>query len=280
MTEKIVNTPTAELYTESFGNSQDPCILLIMGAMASMIWWDEAFCRHLAAGGRFIIRYDNRDVGRSTCYEPGIPPYTVMDMADDALEILNAYGVKKAHIAGMSLGGMLAQILAIRNPERVLTLTVIASSPWDDSPELPGIDKKILDFHGSAGELDWTDSEAVLQYLVAGWRILGGTRHPFDGESAVLLARTEMGRARNLLSMFNHAALGGGEALYGQTNRIQAPVLIIHGTEDPVLPYPHALKLHRVIEGSRLLPLEGAGHELHSADWDIVIPAILDHTAQ
>lgn len=79
-----------------------------MGASASMIWWDEKFCKNLANKGRFVIRYDNRDVGRSTTYEPGNPGYTVEDMVDDAVEVLNAYGIESAHIVGMSLGGMIA----------------------------------------------------------------------------------------------------------------------------------------------------------------------------
>lgn len=278
MAEKIVKSGSVELFTESFGNPDNPCILLMMGAMASMVWWDEDFCSRLSEGGRFVIRYDNRDVGRSTCYEPGLPPYNVLDMADDALAILDAYGIEKAHLIGMSLGGMLAQILAIRNPERVLTLTVIASSVWDDSPELPGIDPKILDYHQAAGELDWQDADAVRKYLIGGWRILGGSRHSFDEAGAAQLAAAEYARARNLLSMFNHAALGGGEAFYGMTASIGVPSLVVHGTEDPVLPFGHGLKLQNVLKNARLLALEGAGHELHRQDWDAVIDAVLELT--
>jgi pimeloyl-ACP methyl ester carboxylesterase len=278
MNESIIGVNGVDLCTETFGNPTDPCILLIMGATASMVWWDDQFCRRLADLGRFVIRYDNRDVGRSTCYEPGTTPYSVLDMADDALGVLDCYKLPQAHLVGMSLGGMLAQLVAIRQPSRVLSLTLISSSVWDDRPELPQLDQKVLAYHAAAAALDWTDRPAVEKYLVGGWRILNGSAHPFDEQRALQLARTELSRARNLLSMFNHAALKGGESLYGRSQQIRTPTLIIHGTEDPVLPFVHAQALQATIPDSALLTLEGSGHEIHQAEWDRVIAAIRTHT--
>ncbi|TGP53395.1 alpha/beta hydrolase, partial [bacterium M00.F.Ca.ET.229.01.1.1] len=98
-----------EIVSQTFGDRADPAILLIMGAMASMLWWPEAFCRRLAGrGGRFVIRYDNRDTGLSTKYTPGEPPYTFEDMVEDAVRVLDDHGVAKAHVVGMSMGGMIA----------------------------------------------------------------------------------------------------------------------------------------------------------------------------
>jgi len=207
-----------------------------MGAMASMVWWDTEFCTRLSAKGRFVIRYDNRDVGRSTCYPPGEIHYSVHDMVDDSIGVLDSFGIEIAHYVGMSLGGMIAQVAALKHPERVLSITAIASGIFEDRPDLPPIDPKILAYHASAANLDWTDTEKVKSYMVGGWKLLNGSRHPFDEKQALLLAETEMKRANNLLFMFNHALLTGAEELYGKVSTLRIPLLVIHGTEDPVLP--------------------------------------------
>ena len=105
-----------EIVSQAFGDPRDPAMLLIMGAMASMLWWPEALCEKLAGEGRFVIRYDNRDTGLSTKYAPGEPPYTFDDMADDAVRVLDSHGIGMAHVVGMSMGGMIAQRLALRHP--------------------------------------------------------------------------------------------------------------------------------------------------------------------
>jgi pimeloyl-ACP methyl ester carboxylesterase len=280
MTEKIVQSGDAEIFTESFGNAANPAILLIMGATASILWWDEEFCMQLAAKGFFVIRYDNRDVGLSTTYTPGEPPpYDVLDMKDDALAILKAYGIEKAHFVGLSLGGMIAQIIAILHPEKVLSLTIISSSVWDDIPELPGVDARIYEFHASAANLDWNNRDNVIKYMVEGGKIINGSKYAFDEKRAAELAGMEISRARNLLSMFNHSMLKGGEHLYGRSKSIIAPTLIIHGTEDIVLPFAHAEALHKTIQNSQLLKLEGRGHEVHAQDWDLIVNAIAKHAS-
>ena len=251
--EQIVNIDSLELCTESFGDSKNQPILLIMGASASMIWWDSEFCQKLANQGRFVIRYDNRDVGRSTTYKPGAPNYFIEDMVDDAIRILDYYGIEKAHFVGMSLGGMISQLAALINPERVLTITLISSSVWDDNPELPGINEKILNYHTSAASLDWSNKDSVINYMVGGWELLNGSKWQFDTDQALKLAETEYKRANNILSMFNHAALKGGESLYGESVKIKVPTLIIHGTEDPVLPYKHGLELKKTIPNFRTI---------------------------
>lgn len=275
--EIIININDIQICAESFGNPAHPAMLLMMGASASMIWWDEQFCRRLAENGRFVIRYDNRDVGRSTCYELGQPRYGIEEMVDDALGVLNFYQVNKAHLVGMSLGGMLAQLIALKYPERALTLTLIASSVWDDRPDLPPIDENILAYHTNGASLDWSDEQAAIRYMVGGWRLLNGSKYPFDEKRTCQLAETEIKRARSLTSMINHALLKGGESYYGKANQITLPTLVIHGTEDPVLPYQHGLALAETIPHARLLRLEGSGHEIHEQAWDFVIEAILRH---
>lgn len=280
MGERMVKTKGAEICTEAFGSQADPAILLIMGACASMVWWPEGLCARLAAGGRFVIRYDNRDTGRSTTWPPGQPDYSLDDMASDVTEILDAYGIAKAHLMGMSLGGMIAQIVALSNPERVLSLTLVSSSVFaPPNPELPAIDSNILAYHASAVTLNWADPAAVMDYMVNGWRLLSGSLRVFADATIRLIGEAEAARATSPMSMFNHSLLKGGESWYGKTGQIAVPTLVIHGSEDPVLPHPHGVALAAQIPGARLLTLEGAGHELHEDDWETIVAAVLEHTA-
>ncbi|MGD8189677.1 alpha/beta fold hydrolase [Brevibacillus ginsengisoli] len=281
MNEKILSINGIDICTESFGDPTQPAVLLIMGAMASMVWWDDEFCQQLADSGRFVIRFDNRDVGRSHVYDPGTVTYTVEDMADDAVGVLDAYNLDRAHIVGMSLGGMIAQIIAVKHPQRVLSMTLMMSSLYGSGTrELPPIDEKILAYHANGATLDWTDEKAVIHYMAEGWGLLSGSKHPFDEPRAYRLATQEVKRANNLVSMFNHALLKGDAAFDEKLKHIQAPVLIIHGTEDPVLPYGHGLALADEIPHAVLLTLEGVGHEIHVAEWDRIIHTILEHTTR
>ncbi|MEH6847665.1 alpha/beta fold hydrolase [Bacillus thuringiensis] len=282
MNEKIIKINDIDICTESFGNSEDPAVLLIMGAMCSMVYWDEEFCQQLADTGRYVIRYDNRDVGRSTTYEPGSSHYTVVDMADDAVGVLDAYHIDQAHIVGMSLGGMIAQIIALRNPQRVLSITLIASSIFgseDNNRNLPPIDEKILAYHANGAKLNWSDEESVANYLVTRSSLLCGSKHKFDEKRAYKQVEKEIKRANNLLSMFNHSLLKGDDSYEGKLKGINIPTLVIHGTEDTVLPYEHGLALVNEIPHALLLTLEGSGHEIHCDDWVHIINAISNHTS-
>src|ERR671914_117139 len=129
MTERMIETNGVELCTEPFGARAAPPILLVMGTGASMLWWEEGFCRMLADGGRFVIRYDHRDTGRSVSYEPGRPGYTGADLVADAAGVLDAYGISAAHLVGVSAGGALAQLLALDFADRVRSLVLISTSP-------------------------------------------------------------------------------------------------------------------------------------------------------
>ena len=267
------------LFTESFGDPSHPAILLVMGAMSSGVWWPEEFCRRLAARGRYVIRYDHRDTGRSTSYAPGAAPYSVEELADDAIRVLNGYEVDRAHFVGMSLGGLLSQLVALKHPDRVHTLTLIASERLaSDDPEMPGMDPSILAYHTEAGDLDWSDREAVIDYQVGAWRLLSGSAHAFDEATIREMAEADFDRTPSLLTTFNHATLSGIGPWVDRLEEITVSVLIIHGTEDPVLPYAHGLALARDLPGAELMTLEGTGHELHPADWPVIIEAIARDT--
>lgn len=276
MSEQLFKGNGIELCAETFGNPEHPAILLIMGAQASMVWWERDFCQRLAAKGRYIIRFDNRDVGRSAISEPGNPEYTFEDMADDAIHILDHFGIERAHVAGISMGGMLTQILALRHPERVVTVSLLSTSNF--APDLPPMEEKVMDYFSNAAAIDWTNEASVIAFTVGKWKVLAGSKHTFDEKRIYDLAEEEVKRSRNMASMNNHGLVTGGESYLVRTGDINVPALVIHGTEDPIIPYEHGVALARAIPGSVLLTLEGTGHELHHEDWDVIIDAISKHT--
>ena len=268
------------LCTETCGDTTDPAVLLVMGAMASAVWWPEDFCRQLAERGRFVVRYDHRDTGKSTSYRLGMATYTVEDLADDAVGVLNAYAIDRAHFVGMSLGGYLAQLVALKDPERVRTLTLIASERLASAePGMPAMQPAIAQYYAQAAGLDWEDRTAVIDYQVGAWRLMSGSAHPFDEGAIRARAGADFDRTPNLLTAFNHASLRDADRWLGRLDEVVAPSLIIHGTEDPVLPFAHGLALHAALRHSRLLTLTGTGHELHQADWPVILDAIEQHTS-
>ena len=283
--ERIVQANGVELCVETFGEPADPAILLIAGAAAPMDWWEDEFCLRLAAASRFVIRYDNRDTGRSVSYEPGAPPYTGMDLVADAVGLLDALGVTRAHVVGISMGGEIAQRLAMDYPDRVASLTLISTSPAEargpTHRDLPPMSDELRAlFADPPPEPDWSDRAAVVDYIVAGERPFAGS-YPLDETRLRELAGRIFDRTVNIASsLTNHWLLDGGEPASTPLGGIAAPTLVIHGSEDPLFPYGHAEALAGEIPGAHLLRIAGMGHEMPPREvWDIVIPAILEHTS-
>jgi pimeloyl-ACP methyl ester carboxylesterase len=274
----MIEANGVDLCTEAFGDPVDPPLLLIMGMGASMTWWEDEFCAMLADGGRFVIRYDNRDTGRSVTYEPGRPRYTSPDLVSDAVGVLDAYRVPAAHVAGLSMGGAIAQLLALDFAGRVASLVLMSTSPAGPGDRgLPPMTEAYGRFVASA-EVDWSDPEAVIEYMVADSRALAGGHRPFDEAGIRRLARRDVERAHNIASAQNHGAISGAERWRERLGSIAAPTLVIHGTADPLFPLEHGTALADEIPRARLLTLAGSGHELNRADWDTVARAILEHT--
>ena len=243
MEEKIITRNKVSLYTECFGNKNNPAILLSAGATVSMLFWHEDFCRQLANIGFYVIRYDNRDVGKSTNYKPGTTPYDIVDFTDDAIAILNDYDIDKVHFVGMSLGGMVAQIAALKYPERIISLTLFSTMPWcDPDAEIPEMDKRILDFQAKSATVDWTNEDKIVEYMLKGAHLTSGKK-AFDTSRGEKLIRTEFNRANDYISMFNHAGLQGGDEYYNKLSEINQPTLIIHGTEDLVCHFNHTITM-------------------------------------
>jgi pimeloyl-ACP methyl ester carboxylesterase len=276
MTETMIQAGDATICTESFGQRGDPAVLLIMGQMASMLWWPAEFCERLAAGGRFVIRYDHRDTGRSTGYEPGRPGYTPDDLVADALAVLDGYGIERAHVVGMSMGGMIAQLLVLAHRDRVTAVTAISTTTvGPPDPALPGPDAAYLEHAATAEHLDWSDVRAVAEFFVSDARAIAGTRHPFDEAATRAFVDRDLERTLNPASLVNHALLADEDDPHASARDIDAPFAVIHGTADPLFPHEHGVALAEAVPGAWLVSLEGGGHEVHEGDWAQLLEVIL-----
>jgi pimeloyl-ACP methyl ester carboxylesterase len=268
-----MNINDVEICVDTLGNPSDPPILLIHGSGASLDWWEDEFCGRLAAGGRFVIRYDHRDTGQSVAYEPGKPGYTGDDLIVDAAGVIDAVGGGRAHVVGMSMGGAIAQVLALDHPQRVESLTLISTTAGAGDDDLPGIDERLAAAF-SLPRPEISDRGALLDYLTELSRGYAG--HRFDAAGTRALWERALDRARNVESMLsNHDHLAGGDAWRHRLTEIHVPTLVIHGAEDPLFPHPHGVALANEIPGADLLTLAATGHELPRATWDAVVPAIL-----
>lgn len=279
--EQIVSIGDIDLCTQAFGEPTAPAVLLIQGAEASMDWWDDEFCERLAADGRHVIRYDARDTGRSTTFPPGKPPYDGDALIADAVGLLDGLGIATAHIVGISMGGGIAQHLAVRYADRVSSLTLIATTPGGpastDRPSLPSMSPALAEKFAQPGDdaLDWADREAVIAYYIDGERMLAGTI-PVDEERMRRIIGRAWDRSPSPASAQNHWQLDGGRPVRDRLGKVSAPTLVLHGTADPLLPYGHGEALADEIPGARLVPLEGMGHQMPPPElWDIVTAEIL-----
>jgi pimeloyl-ACP methyl ester carboxylesterase len=271
----MIEANGVELCTESFGDPADPPILLVMGLGASMLWWEEGFCRILAGGGRFVIRYDHRDTGRSVSYTPGCPGYTGADLVGDTAGVLDAYEISAAHVVGVSAGGAFAQLLALEFAERVLSLVLISTSPATPGDrQLPPPTDEFGQFVSTA-EVDWSNRESVIAYRAAYARLLAGGRRPFDDAAMRALVRRDVDRARDFSAAQNHDLLAEGESSSTPLSSVKVPTLVIHGTADPVFPLEHGEALAEEISGARLLRLKDAGHGFDRTDWAAIATTII-----
>jgi pimeloyl-ACP methyl ester carboxylesterase len=257
---------TPDLAIERFGNPADPALVLVMGATASRGWWPDALVHSLVAQSLQVIRYDNRDTGQSATCPPGAADYTVENLADDILAVMDRCDLASAHVMGMSLGGYLGQMAALRAPGRVQSLVLLSSEPlgWT-GPDLPGIADGFMELFAGFETLDWTDIDAVVAFQLPQLRFCAGWAYPFDATAADALLRAEYARAINPASAFNHGALQSRQDWAGAVGRLRLPVLVLHGTEDPILRLAKGQALAETIPGARLVVLQGVGHELPEA---------------
>ncbi|MEW9309016.1 alpha/beta fold hydrolase [Labrys neptuniae] len=277
MEERIIDGDGVRIRTQAFGNLDDPPILLIAGAFASMVWWPEDFVELLSSGGRYVIRYDSRDTGASTAYAPGTAKYTLGDMAKDAMAVLSGYNLQAGHLVGMSMGGVIAQLAALIRPHRVKTLTVVSSTPlgveW-----LPPPREDYRQHMAMLHHLDWNDKNQVADFLVRDAEAVAGRRHPHDADAARQLIDRDLALSPSFSSLRNHLAVAAPSPVQAKAADIQVPTLILHGTADPVFPIAHADAMAAAVKGARLVAIEDGGHDLHPNDWPQIAREILLHT--
>ena len=277
-----------EIAWEAFGDPGDPLVLLVMGLGSQMVWWDAELCAHIAARGFRVVRYDHRDIGLSSPLdELGVPridrlalrhrlglavasPYTLDDMAGDALGLLDALEAGSAHVVGASMGGMIAQLLAMRAPDRVRSLCSWMSTPGCRKYAMPRLRAGLLLFRRPPPDLPgWTE------HIVQAQRVIGSPAPLFDeadvrrrAQEALARSRRRAGYARHLAAIL--AAPSRREAL----GRLRMPSLVIHGDRDPLVRPAAGKATAAAIPGARLEMLRGVGHDIPRAIWTRVIDAI------
>lgn len=268
---------------EAIGGRDSPAILLIGGATWSMDWWEEELCRRLADSGRLVVRYDQRDTGRSTHWPPGSPTYTGTDLVADAIAVLDGLGIDRAHVVGFSMGGGIAQRLAREHRNRIETLTLMSTSPIDGGEDLPGPTQQVLATFDSGGDpLNWGDRDAVVDHIVEGERPYAGPGQ-FNAPHLRALAEQVFDRSDNIeSSLTNHFLLADDDPESDRRVRdlVDLPTLVVHGTADPMFPLAHGRALAGMIPGARMLELDDVGHQLPPpSTWQRLLTALQAHTA-
>ena len=288
--ERFAKVGELEICCQTFGRPSDPPLLLIAGLGAQMILWEDDFCAALAERDLWVVRFDNRDVGRSSEIDWKPPadagaavaerkkgdripaPYLLEDMAADAVGLMDALGIARAHVVGASMGGMIAQEVAIRWPERVRSLTSIMSTTGD--PRLPPPTPEVMNVFTKPPP---KTAEEYIEANVAAWLIFRGPGYPED---------ERRDRARAIRAARRGLNLEGGQrqmlAVYASGSRkktllsVKAPTLVIHGADDPLLPLAAGEDTAASIPGAKLVVLPRMGHALPVAVWPLVIEEIVE----
>jgi pimeloyl-ACP methyl ester carboxylesterase len=288
----LVRANGIEICYDTFGDPSSPALLLIDGWGCQMIEWDDEFCAQLAARGYWVIRHDNRDVGLSTKFhEAGVPdlealeqarrrgeavqaPYTLKDMAEDAIGLMDALGIRRAHAVGISMGGMIVQMMAIYHPERLCSMIPIMSTTHE-----PGLPPRTPEAQAAAKWPQPKTREEYIEHYVRWGSLVSGERYRDDPTRLRALAARLWDRG---LSAAGHARQGAAiiatpgwrEAL----KSVGVPTLVIHGDADPLLPLEHGLDIARAVPGAKILIIKDWGHGYPApALWPTLLEAIARH---
>lgn len=276
--ENFVRRGHLRLWTERFGQPDDPTVLLVMGTSTQGIGWPDELVEALMDSGRQVIRFDHRDTGRSDSVDFTTHPYALADLATDAVAVLDAYGVATAHVVGTSLGAAIGQWLAVHRAARVRTLTAMASSPMGNNPgpawaralagqpaaqgELPPPTARFLDHLMDAARAPRATAQQRVDADVQTWRMLNGDVLPFDEPAARRFVEHCHDRAGNLAAAANHDLAGRrwDDDRRASLSGITAATLVLHGSDDPLFPPAHGEALAAQIPTARLEIVPGMGH--------------------
>jgi pimeloyl-ACP methyl ester carboxylesterase len=267
----IVLVNGLHLWCEERGSRADPTVVLVMGHGSQGIEYPERLCDRLAAAGRHVVRFDNRDAGES---DDAVGPYTASDMADDIVGVCDALGVAPAHLVGCSLGGVLCQLAVAAHPDRFRTLTVLMSSTGGSG--LPGEHARYARARVPAPGPSHDDRVAYVMRL---WRAMNGGILPFVDAHWRPLVEEVVRRGWTVARIRRQLAAALVTAERGPDQRaLRLPVLVVHGTADPVLPYPHGVAIAERTPGARLVTLPALGHLLHPMYLDRIADEVLVHS--
>lgn len=288
--EALVDVNGISLCYDTFGDPRHPPILLVMGLATQLIHWDDRFCRQLAEQGYWVIRFDNRDIGRSTHLTglpvPGLtammmghwlgrlprPPYRLTDMAEDTLALMDALEIEAAHLVGVSMGGMICQCAALHSPHRVLSLTSIMSTTGDRSLPKPTTAMSLKLVRPMP-----KDEQGFVRQALDLWQTLHGDVYPFEQErisSLVWRARQRSFYPAGILRQL--AAIMASPDRTAQLARLNLPALIVHGDQDPLVPLQCGIATAKAIPDARLDIIPGMGHTLPMDIWPRLITGITD----
>ena len=283
-----------DLCYDTFGDPQAQPLLLIMGLGAQMIVWDDEFCALLAGRGYRVIRFDNRDIGLSTRLgDAGVPdvaagmmaamqgqpvsaPYLLRDMAADAVGLMDALGIGSAHVVGASMGGAIAQTLAIEHPQRLRTLTSIMATTGAPGLPPPKPEAMAVLFKPTP-----TDQAAYLASYLQTWQVLRGPGFPLDEARDLERAGQSFARGLNPAGVARQlmAILASGSRQQALRS-VSVPTLVIHGRADPLVPVECGIDTARAVPGAELLVIDGMGHALPITMWPQIVEAIARHAAE
>jgi pimeloyl-ACP methyl ester carboxylesterase len=290
MAEQIARTGDVELAYEGFGDPADPTVLLVMGLGTQMIAWHEDFCAELVGHGLHVVRFDNRDCGRSTKLSAaGSPslrdialrprkaaPYTLDDMAGDAAGLLDHLGVERAHVVGASLGGMIAQALAVSRPERMLSLVSIMSTTGSRLVGQPR-----LGMYGLLLRRPPRDRELFVDQMAKVFEAIGSPGFERDEGELRRLANRSFDRGHHPAGTGRQlAAVAASGDRTKALRRLDVPTLVIHGEEDPLVRPSGGHATARAIPGAKLMMIPGMGHDLPRAVWPRIVEGIVATAAR
>ncbi len=275
MGEGKVASNGIEIWYEDFGDRSNPTVLLIMGAMAQAAAWPLALIEPIVDAGYHVVRFDNRDVGRSTWIDDfAANPYTLDDMAADAVGLMDALKIRRVHVIGASMGGMIAQLVAINYSDRVLSLTSWMSTYWFADPDVPAMTAEVQALYTSESPPE--TRQEIIESIITMSRTEAGSRFPFDEKGARAMAEAALDRDRNPKNSHGLAVRPAPSRL-DALRRLDVPTLVIHGDEDRTVNYCHGVVCAKVIPGAKLFTQKRVGHELPLGIIPETVQAILEH---